>query len=405
MPFTQIMPKLSPTMESGTIVKWHKKEGDQVDAGDLLLEVATDKATVEYTALDSGWLRKILIQEGEEAIVNQPIAILTETKEESVEGYKPEGEAVEQKPEAPKPQAAEQAAPQPAPSARAGERIKASPLAKKIASERGLNLADITGTGPGGRIVSRDLAEVQPSKKVASKREPLFQETPGAFEEISLSQMRKTIAKRLQEAKATIPHFYVTSLIDADALVALRDHLIKWDVKVSFNDCVTKAVALALKQHPLVNTGFNAANQSIIQFKTIDISVAVSMEGGLITPIIRYADQKGLVEISEEIRSLAKKARSGKLAPEEYIGGSFTISNLGMLGVADFQAIINPPQAAILAVGGILDQPVIKNNQIVPGKVMHVTLSADHRVIDGVLAAEFLKTLKKCLENPSILLL
>lgn len=405
MPFTQTMPKLSPTMETGTIAKWHKKEGEFVDAGELMLEVATDKATVEYNALDSGWLRKILVAEGQEAEVNRPIAIFTEKQDESIEGYQTEGAAQPAAAAPPAPPAAAQPAAEPArPAAAEGQRIKASPLAKKLALEKGLDLASVQGTGPGGRIVSRDLAKAEVLSEMPAKREIIFKETPGAFEELSLSQMRKTIAKRLQEAKATIPHFYITFTIDAGPLVAMREHLTNWDVKISFNDCVVKACAWALKQHPNINTGFNAANQSIIQFKTVDICVAVSIEGGLITPIIRYADQKTLVEISAEIRALAKRARDGKLSPEEFVGGSFTISNLGMLGVDHFQAIINPPQAAILAVGAILDQPVVKNNQVVPGKVMSLSLSADHRVIDGLSAAEFLKTLKKCLENPSILL-
>lgn len=404
MPFTQIMPKMSPTMEIGTIAKWHKKEGEFVESGELLLEIATDKATVEYQALDSGWIRKILVGDGQEASVNQPIAILTETQEESIEGYQPEGEnaavSSETKPAEVPAERREAAPAQPT----HGKRVKASPLAKKLASEKGIDLTQVQGSGPGGRVISRDLSAAQ-AKVAKGTQKPMFQEPAGAFEELTLTPMRRTIAKRLQEAKSTIPHFYVTTIVHAEALVALREQLIKWDIKTSFNDCVVKACALALKSHPTVNSGFNAANQSIIQYKTIDLSVAVSIEGGLITPIIRYADQKELSAISEEIRSLAKKARDGKLAPEEYVGGSFTISNLGMLGVSHFQPIINPPQSAILAVGAILDEPVVRDGQVVPGKIMNLTLACDHRVVDGVAAAEFLKTLKKCLEAPSILLM
>lgn len=434
MPFTLTMPKMSPTMEEGSIAKWHKKAGDFVDAGDLLLEVATDKATVEYNALDSGWLRKILIKEGGEAKVNQPIAIFTEKKEESIEGYKPEGvqpeaapapsEAKEEKKEKTKETAPQQQPaatplrqpafiPEPPPSKASIERIetsssgriKASPLAKKLAKQRGLDLSSVKGTGPGQRIVSRDLERAQPSGVVAFGRRDLPQHAAGTYEEETLSPMRKVISQRLQEAKTYIPHFYVSLKINAEPLIAVRDQLKNMEIKLTFNDFIVRACALALRQHPNVNSGFNSTNNSIIRFKTIDIAVAVSLPTGLITPIVRHADYKNLSELSLEVKALAARAKEGKLESHEYKGGSFTISNLGMFGVSDFIAILNPPQAAILAVSGILPVPVVRNGEIVPGNEMTLTLSGDHRVIDGVAGAEFLRTLQKLLENPSVLLI
>jgi pyruvate dehydrogenase E2 component (dihydrolipoamide acetyltransferase) len=434
MPFTLTMPKLSPTMEEGTIAKWHVKEGDHVAAGDVLMEVATDKATVEHSALDEGYLRKIIVAEGSEAQVNQAIAIFTESADESIEGYEPEGvtapaeetpaEVNEEASAAP----AKEAAPaplkggamsQPAfvpepplesytfekPTAPIGGKIPASPLARRLASEKGVDLTTIKGSGPGGRIVSEDLDKGQPAAVVAFSRQEEPTLMPGTFEEESLTPMRKAIGRRLQESKTFIPHFYVTQEIDAEPMVRIREELKKQGVRVTFNDFIMRATALTLRQHPEVNSGFDTVNNAIIRFKTIDISLAVSMEAGLITPIIRHADYKNLGQISSEVRALAKRARAGKLAREEYAGGSFTISNLGMFGVRDFIAVINPPQAAILAVGGIQDKPVVKEGQVVPGKVLSVTLSADHRVVDGVDSARFLATLQGLLESPSALLI
>lgn len=420
MPFTLTMPKLSPTMESGMIAKWHKKIGDQVQPGDLLIEVATDKATVEFNAIDGGFLRQILIPENKEAIVNQPIAIFTERSEESIEGYKPEGEGGEekvpvqatpqQKPQpAPKPQPVQQpAVPQPVEETR----ILASPLAKKMAKDRGLDLGSVTGTGPGGRIMARDLEKAQPVCQKAAptiaagtfsqKAAPTI--AAGTFETENLTPMRRIIAQRLQEAKSTIPHFYVSQTIQAEALIDIREQLRNFELKVTINDLVLRACALTLRQHPKVNSGFDVANQTIMRFKTIDIAVAVSVDAGLITPIVRHADFKNVSDLSTEVRQLAKRAKEGKLEPQEYQGGSFTLSNLGMFGVTNFAAIINPPQAAILAVSGIQDQPVVRHGAVVPGKVMNLTLSVDHRVVDGVVAAEFIKTLQKYLENPALLL-
>lgn len=431
MPFTLTMPKLSPTMEEGTLVKWRKKEGDFVKAGDVLFEIATDKATVEHGALDPGFLRKILVKEGQTAVVNQALAIFTEEKEESIEGYQPEGvvpsvkkaESVANKEEevqAPSQRVftSEKSMQQPAfipeppltkyifsgPEETEGRRI-ASPLAKKMAREKGIDLSTVKGTGPGGRIVSRDLEWGQPSTSVTFGRKEMPTIAPGTYHEIPLTPIRKIIAERLQESKTFIPHFYTTQEILADKMVSLRAELATVGLKVSYNDLILRAVALCLREHPEVNTGFHSVNESIIQFETIDIAVAVSVPAGLITPIIRHADFKNLGHLSQEMKILAGKARDGKLAREEYSGGSFTISNLGMYGISEFVAIINPPQAAILAVGGIEDRAVVKEGHVVPGKTLRLTLSADHRVLDGSDAAKFLKTLQKYLENPSLLLL
>ncbi len=424
MPFTLIMPKLSPTMEAGTLVKWHKKVGDQVEAGDLLFEVATDKATVEYNAIDAAWLAKILIEEGKDAVVNQPVAILTEEKGESIEGFVPETISEEKKEEKKEPTPAVSGASKEVPKAKPqptfvpsksvpmaekakpeeGKRILASPLAKRLAKEQELDLSNVKGTGPSGRIMSRDLANAKKSVQERAKK-VLPDIAPGSYTEETLSPIRKIISKRLQESKATIPHFYVEQSIQAEALISFREQLKQLEYNVSFNDCVVKACALALKDHPVVNSGFNAENNTLIHYQTVDVAVAVSVSGGLITPIIRFADYKSLEEISNEIKELAKRAKAGKLEAHEYQGGSFTVSNLGMYGVTNFQAIINPPQAAILAVGGICDTPIVKNGIVVAGKVMNVTLSVDHRVVDGVAAAEFIKSVQKYLENPVSLLI
>lgn len=429
MPFTLTMPKLSPTMEEGTIVKWRVKVGDKVKVGDVIFEIATDKATVEHGALDEGYLRKILVNEGGTAVVNQPVAVFTETASESIEGYQPEGlvpqkkvevkreeaAAPESKPvEAPKGGAMQQPAFVPEPPLEHYEMgeptgsikgiLPASPLARKLAREKGIDLTTIKGSGPRGRIMSRDLDLGQPEAVVAFGRKEEPDYTPGSYEEEPLTPMRKIIGRRLQESKTFIPHFYVTQEVNAENLVLTREQLKSVNIKISVNDLLIRATALALKEHPKINSGFNTVNSTIIRFKTIDIAVAVSLESGLITPIIRLADHKNLGQISTEVKSLAARARDGKLSKEEYTGGSFTISNLGMFGVSSFVAVINPPQGAILATGGIEDKPVVKNNEIVPGKIMTLTLSSDHRVIDGADAAKFLKTLKQFLENPAILL-
>lgn len=432
MPFTLTMPKLSPTMEEGTIVKWRSKIGDKVKVGDVIFEIATDKATVEHGALEEGYLRKILVNEGGSAFVNQPVAIFTESATESIEGYQPEGMMPVKKEESPakaqeeKTVAAEPAAPSKAGGAMQqpafvpepplehydfGEpvgpiqgRIFVSPLARKLAKEKGIDLTTVKGSGPRGRIVSRDLDLGQPDAVVTFGRKEAPEEAPGAYVEEALSPIRKIIARRLQESKTFIPHFYLTQEVNAQPLLDAREQLKSINIKVSVNDFIVRAAALALREHPQINSGFHSLNSTIIRFKTIDISIAVSLESGLITPIVRLADYKNLGQISSEVKSLAAKAREGKLAKEEYTGGSFTISNLGMFGVTSFVAIINPPQACILATGGIEERPVVKNGAIVPGKMMTLTLSCDHRVVDGADGAKFLKTLQQYLENPAILL-
>ncbi|MBM3191953.1 MAG: pyruvate dehydrogenase complex dihydrolipoamide acetyltransferase [Chlamydiae bacterium] len=429
MPTTLTMPKLSPTMESGTLVKWMKKEGDYVKAGEVLFEVATDKATVEYNALDEGYLRKILVPEQGQARVNQAVAIFTETKGESIEGYQPEGiaaatqeeghqeeEAVtKEKSKAQEITGLAQPAFVPAPPLenyqfewprdQVSSKILASPLAKKLAKEKGIDLASVVGTGPNGRITSEDLNLALPDAPATFGRKTPPSDPPGAYEEEGLSPMRKVIGERLQASKTFIPHFYVRQTIMVDELLDIREQLKACEIKLTLNDFIVRACALALRSHPVINSGYDSLQQKIIRFKTVDICVAVSIDGGLITPIVRYSDYKNLGEISTEIKYLAKKAKEGKLELQEYQGGSFTISNLGMYGIDDFVAVINPPQASILAVGGVKEVPLVKEGKIVVGKTMVLTLSSDHRVVDGAEAALFLQTVKKYLEHPAILLI
>ena len=429
MPFTITMPKLSPTMQDGTIAKWHKKIGDKIQAGDLLIEVATDKATVEYHALDDGFLRFIIIDEGQSGSVNDPIAIISEKPDENIESYKtnllqktPEVKTT-QKPQqnAPAPQAQEikpatlqvaQFTPEPPltnykfpfPTEDRDKKASASPLAKKIAKEKGLDLNSVKGSGPNGRITSKDLPLAGQDLVVsfAPCAKPKY--LAGSFEEKPLTPMRKVIAERLQMSKNSIPHIYIKQQVDASALVVIREQLKAGGQNITINDLIVRACALALKEHPNCNVGFNSATQSIIYFKTIDISVAVSLDEGLITPIIRYADFKNLGEISIEIKDLATRAKNGKLKPEEYKGGSFTVSNLGKFAIDEFSAIINPPQAMILAAAAIKDSPIVKNGAVTIAKTMNLTVSADHRALDGADVAIWLKTLQKYLENPALLL-
>jgi pyruvate dehydrogenase E2 component (dihydrolipoamide acetyltransferase) len=418
------MPSVTPTMEKGVIVKWHKKVGDMVKGGETLFDVQTDKATMEYAVVkDMGYLRKILVKDGEEVVVGDPVAIFTEGVKDSIEGVvmptkeKPvekKVEEVKKKAAAPAPTgtmampAFEPVAPSKAsfnfPSGAPKGRIPASPLAKKLAKEKGLDLSTVAGTGPRGRVTSQDLDRAQKAGPVTWGSRAAPTEQAGSYEEIALTPMRKIIGTRLQQSKTFIPHFYVRMEIDAEPLTTLREQLKNCDLKLSVNDFIVRATALALREHPKVNCGYNSVNQTIVQFKTIDIAIAVAIEDGLITPIIRFADYKNLGEISIETKDLATRAKSMRLQPEEYQGGSFTISNLGMYGVSDFVAVINPPQAAILAVSGIEECVRFKNDQAIPGKKLNLTLSADHRVIDGAIAAQFLQTLKKFLENPSVLL-
>jgi pyruvate dehydrogenase E2 component (dihydrolipoamide acetyltransferase) len=417
-----LMPLLSPSMTEGTLVKWIKKEGDAVKSGDVLAEVETDKATMDLEAFDAGFLRKILVQEGERVPINTRIGIIG-GKDEKIDASAPApAAAVAPAVEAPPKQAeaaASTSAPVPAPAAVAtapaapanGGRIKASPLAKKIALEKHVDLSRLTGSGPGGRIVKTDVLTAPANGSAPRGGGSLFPAGPIAREGTTkLTTMRSVIAKRLLESKTQIPHFYLEIEIDAKPLIDLRTQLndtlgkLQPPVKLSFNDFVLKAAAEAVRRVPAVNASFEG--DSIRQFGDVSLSFAVAIAEGLITPIIREAQNKSLVQISGEAKSLAAKAKDGKLKPEDFQGGTFTVSNLGMLGIDRFSAIINPPQAAILAVGNIVKQPVVgPGDSIVVGHRQSITLSCDHRVVDGAVGAAYLKELRDLLEKPALLLL
>ena len=441
MPIEILMPALSPTMTEGNLAKWLKSEGDTIKAGDVIAEIETDKATMEVEAVDEGTLGKILVPAGTEGVkVNAPIALLLEEGEDksalaASPAPKANGEA-KQAAEARTPDSP--ASPQSGGVARElmteakptdlGERIAASPLARRMAAQAGIDLQGLKGSGPHGRIVKTDIeaalkggprpapaaqpaaaaAPAAPAPVAAPAAAPAAPVAPptAAYDEIPLNNMRKVIARRLTEAKQTIPHFYLTVDIELDALLAMRGQLNARegaDYKLSVNDFVIKAVALAMRKVPGVNAAWGG--DRIFQFKDIDVSVAVAIDGGLITPIVRKADQKGLSTISNEMKDLAKRAKDGKLKPEEFQGGGFSISNLGMFGVKDFMAVINPPQACIMAVGAGEKRPVVKGDEIKIATVMSVTLSTDHRVVDGALGAVFLQEFKKLIEDPLALLL
>ena len=415
-----LMPLLSPSMTEGTLVKWLKKEGDAVKSGDVLAEVETDKATMDLEAFDSGILRKILVQEGAKVPVQSKIGIIG-AKDEKIDesaaaAPAPAAPAAEAK-SAPAPEVKKEETAKPAPAAApaaspapSGERVKASPLAKKIAADSGLALASLTGTGPGGRIVKNDVLNA-PKNGHSGGGRSIFGSGPVAKEgSTKLSTMRSVIAKRLLESKTTIPHFYLEIEVDAKPMMELRAQLndtlgkLTPPVKLSLNDLVLKAAAEAVRRVPAVNASFEG--DSIRQFPDVQLSFAVAIAEGLITPIIKEAQNKSLVQISGEAKSLAGKAKEGKLKPEEFQGGTFTVSNLGMLGIDSFCAIINPPQAAILAVGNIVKKPVVDaNDNIVVGLRQSFTLSCDHRVVDGAVGAAYLKELRELIEKPALLLL
>ena len=423
MPHKVLMPALSPTMTEGKLSKWLKKEGDEVKSGDVLAEIETDKATMEVEAVDGGFLTKIVVPDGTEGVaVNAVIGILTETKGESVDAPK----AASPKPEPAKsegaqPEAAKPTAEKPtaaSPAADHGARIFASPLAQRIAKQADIDLATITGTGPNGRIVKADLdkapakpaAAPAPSPAAPPKAAPPASAITAPHKKIPNSSTRKIIARRLTESKQTVPHFYLTANYDIDALLRLRTALNATSpkdgpgaFKISVNDLIIKAVAVALRRHPNVNASYT--EEAILQYDDVDISVAVAIPDGLITPIIRKADQQGLAAISAAMKDLGARAKIGKLKPEEFQGGGFSISNLGMYGISDFAAIINPPQGAILAVGAGEKRAVVKGDAIVIATMMSVTLSCDHRVVDGALGAAFLATLKTIIEEPMSLML
>jgi len=428
MPITITMPALSPTMTEGTLARWLVKEGDAVQSGDVIAEIETDKATMEVEAVDEGTIARILVPEGAENVaVNSPIAVLLEEGEAAaaMDGYEPAGAAPAAAPappaEAPAPAAA--AAPASAPSGAGnnggGGRLFASPLARRMAAQAGLELARIAGSGPNGRIVKADIEAALQAGAPAAAAAPAVAPAPAApaptvipegleapYELQKLTAMRKTIARRMSESKQTVPHFYLTLDCEVDALLALRRELNEradGAFKLSVNDLVIKAAAVALNRVPAANAAYS--DDGIKFYQRADVSVAVATERGLITPVIRSADHKGLQAISSEMRELAARAHDGKLMPEDYQGGTFSISNLGMYGIRQFEAVINTPQACILAVGAAEQRPVAKDGSLAVATVMACTLSVDHRAVDGAVGAEFLAAFKRLIEDPMTMLL
>ena len=425
-----LMPALSPTMEEGTLAKWLVKEGDEVKSGDIIAEIETDKATMEFEAVDEGIVGKIVIAEGTEGVkVNSLIAILVEEGEE-VPAAGASAPAAAPAAAAPVAAAAPAAAPATAAPVKDGNRVFASPLARRIAGQKGLDLSAIAGSGPRGRIVKSDVEGATAAPKAAAPAAAATEAPKAAapaaamaqgpstdavlkmyegtdFEEVKLDGMRKTIAARLTEAKQSVPHFYLRRDIELDDLLAFRAQLNAKlgdrGVKLSVNDFIIKACALALQQIPEANAVW--AGDRVLKFKNSDVAVAVAIEGGLFTPVLKNSDSKSLSTLSAEMKDLAKRARDRKLAPHEYQGGSFAISNLGMFGIDNFDAIINPPHSGILAVGAGVKKPVVgADDQIKVATVMSVTLSVDHRVIDGALGAQLLEAIKANLENPIAML-
>jgi pyruvate dehydrogenase E2 component (dihydrolipoamide acetyltransferase) len=411
------MPKLSDTMTEGTLIKWHKKVGDNVEIGDILAEVETDKATMEMEAFDEGTITEILIQEGDKAPIGGILAVLNGGSAVTPVAEKTSVEA---------PAAVAPACFIPITSAASGERIKASPLARKIAAENGTDLSALSGTGPGGRIVKADVLKgaTKPVSTAASAAAKLSEAVkartaapaPAAIqpvakegdERIELSSMRKIIASRLLTSKTTIPHFYLHMEIDAAPLMALRKQVNDQAEKThgnkySVNDFILKATINATEAVPAINASF--AEDHIVKFKHVGLSVAIAIEDGLVTPVIKQAETKSLLAISQAVKDFAVRAKDKKLKPDEFDGGTITVSNLGAWGIDSFDAIVNPPQAAILSVGAVIEKPVVKNGQIVLGLRMNIGLSADHRVVDGAVAASFLAEVKKLIENPALMLL
>jgi pyruvate dehydrogenase E2 component (dihydrolipoamide acetyltransferase) len=403
-----VLAKLSPTMEEGTIVKWSKQEGDPIKVGDVLAEIETDKANMEMEAMGAGVLRTVLVPAGGKAPVGTLIGVIAEPGED-ISAMLAEAAAAAPA-AAPAPAASVDA---PAPVAPPGGRVKASPLARAMAAQKNVPLASVAGTGPGGRIVKRDVEGYLASPPAAAPAGrapgaparpavPVPSVVPGTT--IPLTSMRRTIAKRLSESAFTAVHFFVTVEIDMDAAVSLREQLQRAeDGKVSFHDLVLKACAKALTRFPTVNASWTG--EAIQTHAEVHVGVAVSLAEGLITPVVRNADRKHVVEISREVKDLAARAREKKLKPEEFTGSTFTISNLGMFDVTEFTAIINPPESCILAVGAVRKVPVVKDDRLAIGHRMKVTLSSDHRVVDGALAAQFLAEVRRLLENPAGLLL
>ena len=419
------MPKMSDTMEEGVIAGWVKKVGDEVKSGDILAEVETDKATMELESYDDGFLLHVGVKDGESVPVDGVIAIIgekgeniddilkevsneqnnneavdaKEEKEEIVDEDDPVEENLELKEEEVK-NTDDKIEDINIDFSNESDRIKASPLAKKLASEKGVDISMVKGSGDGGRIIKEDIENFKHSENIPTKEVKLPEiYSKESYEEIPVSQMRKTISKRLAESKFSAPHFYLTMEIDMDNCIEGRNKINETsDVKISFNDIIIKAAAVSLRKHPMVNASF--LTDKIRVNNHIHIGVAVAVDEGLLVPVIRFADNKSLSHISTEVRNLAGKAKNKELQPSDWEGNTFTISNLGMFGIDEFTAIINPNDACILAVGGIKNTPVVKNGEIVPGNVMKVTLSCDHRIVDGAIGSAFLKTLKELIEDP-----
>ena len=436
-----VMEALSPTMEEGRLVEWKKQEGETVAVGDVLAEVETDKAVMELVARAGGTLLKQVVQAGATVPVSELVAVIGEPGEkvEAPAGGKTDGQAAPAKKPAPKPDAAQEQATQPtpdknrttsmpppsprgpaadangqpepaprpaaaSPAARSAGRVKASPLARRMAAERGIDIAAVTGSGPEGRVVARDVEGSRPAAAgaapAAAGRGPAVRVPAGQpYQDVPLTQIRKTIAKRLAQSIGPIPTFYLTTEVDMERSRDAREALlVAGGEKVSFNDIILKAVAMALRQHPECNAWWQ--DDHIRYWNEVHVAMAVAIDEGLITPVIRHTDLKSLREIAAEARDLAGRARERKLAPEEYTGGTFSVSNLGMLDIDEFTAVINPPEAGILAVGRMAEQPVVHQGAVAIRRRMRLTMSCDHRVIDGATGARFLQTLKGMLENP-----
>jgi len=420
MPIEILMPALSPTMTEGNLARWLKKEGDKIVAGEVIAEIETDKATMEVEAVDEGTLGKIVVKDGTENVaVNSLIALILEEGEDkkALDSYKiPEVK----KTAAPEAKAPEIQASKPAPAApiapvfaapkiptKSNQKLAASPLAKRIAAQNNIDISEISGTGPNGRIIKEDVINFS---KGGSKS-GVVRRNPQEYNLQKNNNIRKVIAQRLLASKQTIPHFYLGSDIQIDKLLELRQSINnaaphineKPAYKISVNDLIIKATAMALKAVPAANSSWT--DEAIIIYNNIDISVAVAIDDGLITPIIRNAEQKSIIDISNEMKNLIQKAKNGKLQPEEFQGGGFSISNLGMYGITSFNAIVNPPQSCILSVGAGVKKPIVQNDKIEIGHIMTVNLSCDHRSVDGAVGAEFLQALKKIIENPISMLL
>ena len=394
------MPKMSDTMEEGIISSWLKKVGDKVNSGDILAEVETDKATMELESYDDGILLHIGVKNGESVPVNDVIAIIGE-KGENIKEILKEEEAKEEETKEEEAKEEETITIPEINDISKDKRLKASPLAKKIAEEKGINLTNIKGSGDGGRIIKKDIEENTEIISAQSSTNIILPKTIGeeSFDEVPISQMRKTISKRLSESKFSSPHFYITMEINMDNCIEGRKKINETsEVKISFNDIIIKATAAALRKHPMINSSYLEDKLRINHH--IHIGVAVAVKNGLLVPIIKFADNKSLSHISLEVKNLANKAKNKNLQPSDWEGNTFTISNLGMFGIDEFTAIINPNDSCILAVGGIKNTPIIKNGEIVPGNLMKVTLSCDHRIVDGAMGSAFLQTLKELIEDP-----